>query len=363
MDYSYRGKDLQFYLDKKSIEKKIPLICNLELTYKCNLSCIHCYVVEKKMDKELSTIEIINILDKIAKAGCLWLRITGGEPLLREDFAEIYDYAKKKGMMVTVLTNGTLITDKIVKTFLRMPPFSIEVSVYGASEETYTKFCRCGKAYYNCLKGIKLLFNERLNFEIKTTITQINKSDIIKIRDLASTYRCNFRYDTTLYPHIDGSWFPSEFMLPPKEVVNFDLGGTLNSKERLFSWLDLYYKHRSRRRPPILYTCNAGIASFNIDPYGNMRMCHMLPHHTAYNLSKGSFRAGTAILKKMRAERITANSKCKKCKIYFLCNKCSAICVAYNDIQRVYFDYYCKIAKLRERALKDISAKESKLNE
>jgi radical SAM protein with 4Fe4S-binding SPASM domain len=357
MDYSYTGRDLQFYLDKKSIEKKVPLICNLELTYRCNLNCIHCYVVDKKTDKELSTIEVINILDKIVEAGCLWIRFTGGEPLLREDFTEIYGYAKKKGMIVTVLTNGTLISPKIVKTFLGMPPFCIEVSVYGASEKTYAKFCRCGKAYYSCIKGLKLLFNEGLSFEIKTTVTRINKEDIIKIRDLASIYGCKFRYDTTLYPRIDDSWFSSELILSPEEVVNLDLDGTL-SKERLFSWFDLYSKHKGKLRPSSLYTCDAGATSFNIDPYGNMHICHMFPYQASYNLLKGSFKAGVEMLKKIRAQKIAVNSRCKKCKIYFLCNKCSAICVAYSHIQRMYFDYYCKIAELRAQALTRITAGE-----
>ena len=110
------------YLEKfrlKAVEKRIPVSGSIELTYRCNLRCIHCYLdrrsnLESTIARELTTQQIIAIIDQISDAGCLFLLLTGGEPLSRNDFPEIYRHAKKRGMILTVFTNGTLITDTIL---------------------------------------------------------------------------------------------------------------------------------------------------------------------------------------------------------------------------------------------------------
>jgi MoaA/NifB/PqqE/SkfB family radical SAM enzyme len=88
-------------LNKQIVAERIPVSGSFELTFRCNLRCAHCYCNlplndQDTIEKELATEEVFNILDQIAEAGCLWLLITGGEPLLRKDFLEIYTYAKKK---------------------------------------------------------------------------------------------------------------------------------------------------------------------------------------------------------------------------------------------------------------------------
>jgi MoaA/NifB/PqqE/SkfB family radical SAM enzyme len=95
---SYRNFSQQ--IRDKVVVKRIPLSGDIELTFRCNLRCVHCYCNlplndQEAIENELTTEEVFNILDQIAEAGCLWLLITGGEPLLRKDFLEIYTYAKK----------------------------------------------------------------------------------------------------------------------------------------------------------------------------------------------------------------------------------------------------------------------------
>ena len=110
---------------KKVTEQRIPLSGSIDLTHRCNLRCIHCYlgnkeVINGKREEELSTTQWISIIDQITDAGCLYLLITGGEPLLRKDFGAIYRHAKTKGLMVTVFTNGTLITDDLLDLFSKI---------------------------------------------------------------------------------------------------------------------------------------------------------------------------------------------------------------------------------------------------
>ena len=112
--------DFSSKVHAKSSNKRIPLDATLELTYRCNNKCVHCYCNlpendEHAMQDELTTEEIKKLLDDLASMGSIWLLITGGEPLLRPDFEEIYLHAKKKGFLITLFSNGTLINENIIK--------------------------------------------------------------------------------------------------------------------------------------------------------------------------------------------------------------------------------------------------------
>ena len=98
-------------LNKQVIAKRIPINGSFELTFRCNLRCVHCYCNlplndQDAIEKELTSEEVLHIFDQIAEAGCLWLLLTGGEPLVRKDFLEIYTYAKKKGFLITLFNNS-----------------------------------------------------------------------------------------------------------------------------------------------------------------------------------------------------------------------------------------------------------------
>src|SRR4030042_1207561 len=103
-------EDFSTKIHSVNSRKRIPLDVSLELTYRCNNRCVHCYCNlpsnnTKALEEELTTEEIKKILNELSSMGSLWLLITGGEPILRNDFAEIYLYAKKKGFLITLFTN------------------------------------------------------------------------------------------------------------------------------------------------------------------------------------------------------------------------------------------------------------------
>ena len=146
-------------LHNNTQNKRIPLDGTFELTFRCNLKCKHCYcnqpVNDKKIKKqELSTEEIFRVFDEISEAGCFWLLISGGEPLLREDFEDIYIYAKRKGMLITLFTNGTLVNTKIAEMLKDYPPFLVEITLYGATAKTYEKITGVQGSFTQCIKGI-----------------------------------------------------------------------------------------------------------------------------------------------------------------------------------------------------------------
>lgn len=130
--YAFRKRVLAI-----AAREKCPVDASFAITHRCNLKCVHCYIPDHNNSDELTLDELQGILDQIVDAGALLLWITGGEPLIREDFPEIYVYARKKGLIITLFTNGTLISDDIVDLLKRWPPRIVEISLYGGSEATY----------------------------------------------------------------------------------------------------------------------------------------------------------------------------------------------------------------------------------
>jgi MoaA/NifB/PqqE/SkfB family radical SAM enzyme len=151
-----------FHLWKKTEEKRIPLSAEIEFTERCNNNCIHCYINlpandEEAKKRELSFREITDIVDEAVEMGCLWWLISGGEPLVRKDFADIYLYLKKKGLLVSVFTNATLITPKLIRLFKRYPPRDLEITIYGVTRKTYERITRTPGSFEAFRRGINLL--------------------------------------------------------------------------------------------------------------------------------------------------------------------------------------------------------------
>jgi len=137
---------------ERSIRDRIPLHGSIEVTSKCNLRCVHCYISECDVQRpELTTSEFKGIIDQLEGEGCLWLLITGGEPLVRKDFREIYGYVKRCGIIPILFTNGTLITDEVADLLALEPPNLVEVSLYGATEKTYDSVTQVHGSFSKCM--------------------------------------------------------------------------------------------------------------------------------------------------------------------------------------------------------------------
>src|SRR5881396_137739 len=176
---------------------RFPLSGQWEITCRCNLRCIMCYTDcfnrPDMIRNELSTSEIVRIMDEIQEAGCLELCLTGGEPLARRDFLDIYTYAKQKGFLVTVFTNGTLLTEKIADYWVQYPPSMIEISFHGLTEQSFERITQGPGSYERCLAGIRLILERHLPLTLKTVGMTMNQDEVLKIKtyveDLGHRYQ------------------------------------------------------------------------------------------------------------------------------------------------------------------------------
>lgn len=338
-------------LDRQITEKRIPVEGSLELTFRCNLRCVHCYCNLPAGDgraaqEELRTEEILTILDQAADAGCLWLLLTGGEPLLRKDLCEIYTYAKKKGFLVTLFTNGTLINPKVVDMLSEWPPHSIEVTLYGATRETYESITRVPGSFNKCLAGIEGLLERKLPLALKTMAMTLNRQEISPMIAFAKERGVKFRFDPILNPRLDGGKAPCRFRLAPEEVIRLDL----EYEDRSAEWKEFCKKFIHPSSSKYLFACGAGISTFHIDPYGKMSPCQ-ISRFQSHDLRKASFKEGwqehiPAVLKlKPRGDY-----PCSRCDLISLCGQCPGWAWLETGDYEKPVEYLCKIAHLRAQA-------------
>jgi radical SAM protein with 4Fe4S-binding SPASM domain len=342
--YAQFGKDLH----KKAVEKRIPISGSYELTFRCNLRCAHCYCNlplndREAVEKELAIQKVFKIFDQMAEAGCLWLLITGGEPLLRKDFLEIYSYAKKKGFIITLFTNGTLITQEIADYLAEWPPFLVEVTLYGATKETHEKVTGVPGSFLRFQRGIDLLLERKIPLGLKTMVMTLNHDGLWEIKEYAERSDVKFRFDPVLNPRLDGSKAPCSLRLSPEDVLKLDLADEKRAKE----WKDFCEKFIGPPQSDGLFSCGAGVFTFHIDPYGQMSMCEMV-RFKSYDLRNGSFEEGWhQFFPELLALKPTGDYQCARCELISLCGQCPGWAWLENGNPELPVEYLCQLAHLR----------------
>lgn len=339
--------DFSRRLHDKIVSKRIPIGGSVELTYRCNLHCAHCYIDHDDIQNELTLEEINSILDQAVAEGCLWLLLTGGEPLVRKDFLDIYTAAKKKGMFITIFTNGTLISSEVADHLADWRPFSVEITLYGMSEDTYEKVTGVPGSHARCLEGVERLVERKIPLKLKSMAMSFNKHEMQAMQDYADDLGLEFRFDPVLNPMVNGSSKPYDVAISPEEVVAFDV----NDEKRLESWQEFCEKFLGPPRDPkALYTCGAGLSSFHVDPYGKMSFC-VLSREPEYDLRTEPFKVGWYdVFPRVRAQKRQKNYPCGTCELVSLCGQCPGWARLEHGDPEQPIEYLCRIAHLRAEA-------------
>lgn len=335
--------------------KLVPIDGTIEVTNRCPLTCAHCYNNLAMNDgharnRELTTEEHFRIVDEVAQMGCLWLLYTGGEIFARRDFLEIYKHAKKAGLLVTLFTNGVLISEAIADTLADWRPFAVEITLYGRTRETYERLTGIPGSYDKCLRGVDLLRERGIPVKLKTVAVSINQHEVYAMKKFAEDLGVDFKFDPMINPRIDCSASPLAVRLTPQDVVNLDL----QDPKRVAEWRRLAIECAPPPLPagewPQVYECGAGMNSFAIDPYGQLTMC-VLSHKDNYDLKGGTFREGWEyFLRNVRTRPATRITKCTSCALRSLCGMCAANGELENNDPEKPVDYLCRVAHLRARA-------------
>lgn len=330
----------------KSARLHVPLSGSLDLTGRCNLRCVHCYAGDRSAYSafaEMDTVKICSLLDELCDAGCLYLLMTGGEPLLREDFPEIYRYAKEKGLLITVFTNATLVSDTIMDLFEELPPRLVEISLYGATPRTYENITGVKGSFEKCLSGISGLLGRGINVRLKTILMTLNTHEFSDIERMAEEFGVKFRFDAAIFPRLNGDRAPVGLRVSAAEAV----GKELSDPARTAQWKKFLDARRDRSSSEDLYRCGAGVTSFYIGPQGNLRPC-LMTSRISFDLERGSFPEGWRwILSRIRQEKAGRDFACSACDKILLCDYCPAFFELENGEPQARSAYICDMGSQR----------------
>jgi radical SAM protein with 4Fe4S-binding SPASM domain len=335
-------------LREKLNGQRYPLFGTYELTERCNLGCAHCFINQPAAsktarDRELTTDQALQLLDKVAAAGCLFLTLTGGEILLRDDFNEIYTYAIRKGFLISLFTNGTMLTPDIADLLADLRPQLIDITLYGATPETYEKMTHVPGAYARCRRGIDLLLERGLPVFLKTTLTTINQHELPAFQALADQLGVNFRYDNLLWPRLDGRTQSLQYQLSTEEIIALDA----QDPERMQELAKVAESFSGKRvRAEYLYSCGAGLQSFHIDSAGQMSIC-IMSRHPAYDLKTLSFKEAWERIGELRQVKRQMDTPCLTCTLGGLCAQCPGWSQAIHGDDETPVDFVCKLAHQR----------------
>ena len=347
--------DFSLDLHRKTGNKHIPIKGQIELTFRCNLRCVHCYVADEPTKEELTFQEITKLLDQIHQEGCLWLSFTGGEALMKDDFLDIYSYAKRKGFIITILTNGTLMTPEIADYLTKEPPFSIDLTLNGVTQETYEKISQVPGSFRKAMEAIRLILGKKLPLKIKTKATRLNYHELDKIKQYVEALGLGFNLNPMLYPRLNGSLKPCPFRLSPEQIISLDRFYPDDAECQ-----EDELKEANFLPSDNLFRCAAGISSFHISPYGELIFCTFM-RKPNFNLRKGSFKQGFYTLyPKIRSAKYRTNSRCKDCKIFDLCSQCPALAKLENDDREKPVEYFCQLAHKAAQQPKQVIIKPQK---
>lgn len=355
-----------FYLDEWSTKlterlgkKRYPISGLFELTDRCNLKCIHCYIrqtenCKKAKADELTTEQVKNILKQAADAGVLFITFTGGEVFVRNDFLEIFKYARSLGILTTIFTNGTLITPEIADALKEYAASLVEITLYGATDETYEKITGIKGSYNRCIKGLDLLIEREIPLKLKTILLSPNIHELPLMRAFAAERNLPFRYDGLLWPRIDSHLSPVEYQLSAKELVEVDE----QDPERIREWRRVYDQFSGAIRSEYVFSCGAGLRSFHINSQGKMSICTMV-REPAYDLKEMSFIEAFEKLGDLRNLTRKQNNKCRTCTLGALCAQCPGWSQSVHGDLETPVDFLCEVAHLRANLVKESIIKTS----
>jgi radical SAM protein with 4Fe4S-binding SPASM domain len=299
----------------------------------------------------MTTEQVLEIIDQITNAGCLSLTITGGDPMMRADFPEIYRYAREKGLLITVLCDGVLVTEKIVDLFREFPPRAVEISLYGATAHTYETITRVPGSFSRCLRGIHRLLDAGIELRLKTVLMNLNVHECDQMREMTESLGLPFRVDAAIFPCLhSGDESPVALRVPPEQAVREELA----APGATTTWIEFLEKPAVIPPPDKLYICGAGITGFFIDPYGFLSPCLMTTRYR-YNLLGADFQSlWNEEMQELHQQTARKEYECTGCELQRVCSTCPGLNDQETGAEDVKSDYVCTMAKARWQALQPI---------
>ena len=347
------------YIHAKAAALGIPLSGNFELTPRCNFNCRMCYVHRAVRAEDEWTAEEWLELGRVARdAGMVFLLLTGGEPLIRRDFREIYSGLKRLGLLLSVNTNASLIDRDWVEFFRKDPPLRMNVSLYGASNETYRELCGRG-SFDTVAKNILLLRDAGIQVRINASITPANARDIPGIYRFARENGLIVKGTAYMFPpsRINGGAYGEA---PHRFEAHEAAAHTLLCREQYLTPEQIQDTVPAELSDPMedctdgqgeKMRCRAGKTNFWITWDGRMLPCGMFPT-AGYDLKKISFMQAWEATRR-DTEALLLPPACRECALRAQCPLCAAACLSETGRTDLRPEYVCRMTHSLARLIQE----------
>lgn len=328
-------KDFSLKTHRKNWAKQRPNLCRFELTFKCAFECTHCYTScynkPNFLKNELKLDEIKHILDKLYQAGVLWLCFTGGDPLTRCNFLDIYAYAKKKGFIITIFTNGYSMSKEIIEYFEKEPPFTTEITLNAADKELYEEISHLKDSFDKTIWAIRTLREKNIPLKVKTLVTSENIKELPQIKAFIEDLGFEFSPDFNVHPRLNSDRTPCDLRVSHQEKLQLGIVPKTQCLQQF------------HQRNENLFHCAIGDGDIHLDPYGNMFLCSLI-REPAFSLLKYEVEpALDSLMPLVRARKFTGNSKCKHCEQKGFCGWCPGRALLELGNEEEPIPYYCQM--------------------
>jgi AdoMet-dependent heme synthase len=309
-------------MSAKALKLNIPLSVHIDLTYRCNERCIHCYL-DHHDHGEMTTAEIKDLFDQMADAGVFYLTISGGEILMRRDFFDILEHARMRTFAIKLKTNGILIRDKEADRIKALGVESVQVSIYSHLPEVHDAITKLPRSLEHSIDAIRRLRSRGIQVIMANVLMVHNIRDYLGVKELAAELGAQFVIDPTITPMMDGD----------RSILNLNvdeaaLREVMRSEALVGNVEEFCAPPKSPDEESLdMLPCSAGHTACYVSPYGDVYPCVQFP------LPSGNVRRMKFVdiwrdspqLKEVRGITLRDMPTCAACTHGSTCTRCPGL--------------------------------------
>jgi len=344
-------------LIRRTVQRHLPWSVHVDLTYRCNERCIHCYL-DHEDHGEMKTPEIKNVFEQLAESGALFLTLSGGEIFLRADLFELLEFARSLHFDISLKTNALLIDAERARKLRELSVRKIQISIYSADAEVHDAITKVRGSLERTLAAIRFLQAEGLKVKIACPLMKQNLMAYRNVQALAAELGVPYVLDMTITPKMDGDMGLLQLRSSTKELLPILQDASLNPRACSTDSSDaVSFPTGSATSSGIEsqayddIPCSAGHNSCYISPYGDVFPCVQMPVATG-NLRKQSFEDiwfRSAEMNRVRAVRESQLPVCSQCSIRKYCERCPGLAQMEGGDLLSAYERACEMAEMNAR--------------
>jgi radical SAM protein with 4Fe4S-binding SPASM domain len=348
-------------LIRRTVQRHLPWSVHVDLTYRCNERCIHCYL-DHEDHGEMKTQEIKNVLEQLAQTGTLFLTFSGGEIFLRSDLFELLEFARSLHFDISLKTNALLIDVERARKLRELSVRKIQISIYSAEPEVHDAITKVRGSLERTLAAIRFLQAEGLQVKIACPLMKQNLMAYRNVQALAAELGVPYVLDMTITPKMDGDMSLLQLRSSTKELLPILQDASLNPRACSPNSLEAETNSTSGATGSATSSgiesqayedipCSAGHNSCYISPYGDVFPCVQMPVATG-NLRNQTFEdiwVRSEEMNRVRAVRESQLPICSKCSIRQYCERCPGLAQMEGGDLLGAYERACELAELNAR--------------